>query len=78
MGFSWERCFDAAVGGFYHRAMMRVNMVPSGGVGGDSDADLRGDFVFKGWGEARQEGGLGRFYIYIYMYIGYLNINIII
>ena len=52
----------------YHRAMMRVNMVPSGGVGGDSDADLRGDFVFKGWGEARQEGGLGRF-IYIYICI---------
>ena len=49
----------------YHRAMMRVNMVPSGGVGGDSDADLGGILFLKDGVKLDKKVGLGDLYIYI-------------
>ena len=45
---------------------MRVNMVPSGGVGGDSDADLGGILFLKDGVKLDKKVGLGDLCIYIY------------
>ena len=63
----------------YHRAMMRVNMVPSGGVGGDSDADLGGILFLKDGVKLDKKVGLGDFiYIYMYRIFEYKHYHIII
>lgn len=74
VGFSWERCFDAAVGGLSqgHDAGKHGAILWGVGVGGDCGCGFGGMiFFFKDGVKLNKKVGLGD------LYMGCLNINMI-